>query len=724
MRSIRQCLVCAAAVLSAASCVLLAAGCSREAADSPDHAAAGAAARSARDATGNLARRVARLEQRIQRARDRRDILRLQRIYGYYVDIADWDDVLALLTDDATAEYGASGVYVGKDHIGAFLRAVNGGRDGLALGVLNEHVQLQPVIDIAPDGKTAKGRWRMLGLLGRYHKDARWQAGPYENEYRKVDGKWKISRIHWAETFTVPFSGGLTAGEEPASGRGVPPPDRPSTIDDAPWPAVTKLPYHFSDPASAAPTASNALAEGGDPTALRARADTLGRQLQELEDERQIEILQRTYGYYVDKNLWKQIADMFMANGTLEIGGRGVFVGRKRVLQYLQWLGDPVDGRLYDHTQMQGVVDVAPDGKSAKGRWRALVFGGNEGGVSVFGDCIYENEYRKEDGVWKFAKEHSYFIMYTNWGQGWQQKAWPNTRPEKTIPPDRPPTVVYDMYPGKLTAPFHYANPVTGAAPPERGPESGPVPPAAAAERDSGAAAERAGAKAAPARAAAKPAAAASASPRESRAALAAELDGLERRIGRLEDAAAVERLQNIYAYYLDDHDWDALADLFAEDGTLELAQRGVYVGPKHIRRSLDLLGSAGLHDGRIDRHFHYQYVTHVAPDGMSAKLRGREFMMSGVYGGEARVGGGVYENEFVKQGGVWRIAHLHLYATFLADYTKGWAHGALPIAGESADLPPDRGPSVVYRAFPAFNFLPPFHYDNPVTGRPPLPRN
>ena len=37
-----------------------------------------------------------------------------------------------------------------------------------------------------------------------------------------------------------------------------------------------------------------------------------------------------------------QIADLFTEDGTLEIGGRGVFVGRQRVLQYLQWLGEPV----------------------------------------------------------------------------------------------------------------------------------------------------------------------------------------------------------------------------------------------------------------------------------------------------------------------------------------------------------------------------------------------
>ena len=83
---------------------------------------------------------------------------------------------------------------------------------------------------------------------------------------------------------------------------------------------------------------------------MRARlpAGTPGERLAEarrlaglVRDEHQIEVLQRTYGYLVDKNLWTQIADLFTDDGTLEIGGRGVFVGKARVLQYLKFLGSP-----------------------------------------------------------------------------------------------------------------------------------------------------------------------------------------------------------------------------------------------------------------------------------------------------------------------------------------------------------------------------------------------
>jgi hypothetical protein len=72
---------------------------------------AGAPVSSAEPATAG------QLLQRAERALDLKEIERLQRSYGYYIDQSDWDNVVDLLTDDATAEYALSGVYVGKASI-------------------------------------------------------------------------------------------------------------------------------------------------------------------------------------------------------------------------------------------------------------------------------------------------------------------------------------------------------------------------------------------------------------------------------------------------------------------------------------------------------------------------------------------------------------------------------------------------------------------------------
>ncbi len=616
------------------------------------------------------------LAQRAQAALDLKDIERLQRSYGYYIDQSDWDNVVDLLTDDATAEYALSGVYVGKKSIRGLLYAIGYGQRGLRPQQLREHTQLQPVVTLSPDGRTARGRWRALVLLGQFNDYARWQAGPYENEYRKEDGKWKISRLHWYETYTVPFTGGWKGMMQATNvaDRNIPKPDRPSSFTYEPWPAVHMPPWDFTHPVREARTSASAVpdTDGVTGTVNPAQLARLQQLVTRLEDERDIEILQRTYGYYVDRNNWSEIAQLFAEDGTLEIGGRGIFVGRQRVQQYLEWLGSPVHGRLYDHTQMQPVVHVSPDGRSAKGRWRALVFGGDYGGASVFGDCIYENEYRKVNGKWMIAKLHAYFVMYTDLAQGWGVRAWPNTRPEKALPPDLPPTVVYDMYPGKITAPLHYENPVTGK--PVYAASSAAPPPATA------------------------------------------TLPQLATRLARLEDARAIEYLHNAFGYYFDRWQWNEVADLFAANGSIELAQRGVYAGKARVRQFLDLFGPAGLHQRELFDHLQYQPVVHVAADGLTAKARVREFGMEGRYQGDASISGGIYENDYVKEGSVWKIRSLHLYTTWVADLQLGWGVGPRAAPGASTTLPPDAPPTLRYSGYPIF-YQQPIHYPNPVTG-------
>lgn len=203
-------------------------------------------------------------------------------------------------------------------------------------------------------------------------------------------------------------------------------------------------------------------------------AGKLDQRILRIEDENALENLQRTYGFLVDKGLWHDVSDLFTDDGTLEIGGRGVFVGKSRIYQYLLFLGKegPQYGRLLDHMQLQPVVHVAPDGRTAQGRWRFLARGGEltftgasgtlASGTGILGMGTYENEYIKEDGVWKIRKLHAYFRMYTRDVDGWGKFAMPNTRPEEKLPPDRPPTIVYEQYPSTYIPPFHYLNPVTG----------------------------------------------------------------------------------------------------------------------------------------------------------------------------------------------------------------------------------------------------------------------
>ena len=190
--------------------------------------------------------------------------------------------------------------------------------------------------------------------------------------------------------------------------------------------------------------------------------------LQGVEDVERINKLTRAYGYYVDKNLWDQIVDLFADDCSIEIAQRGVYLGKKgadRLFRMVMGGGKIglAEGRLFNHFQLQGIVDVDPGGQTAKGRWRAFVQIAQFGKSAMWSEGIYENEYVKEAGIWKFRKMKFWATYYTPYEDGWAKNNLPNNGPNKEYPPDLPPTDKADVYPHlNVVPPFHYRNPVTG----------------------------------------------------------------------------------------------------------------------------------------------------------------------------------------------------------------------------------------------------------------------
>lgn len=216
-------------------------------------------------------------------------------------------------------------------------------------------------------------------------------------------------------------------------------------------------------------TALVALAKDTKPTLdeLEARFAAAETQVARAHDYEELENLKSAYGYYLDKSLWAEVAGLFADDGTLEIGGRGVFVGRDKVHQSLNTYGPQglAPGRLFNHIIVQPVITVAPDGLAAKMRSRAMVQTGIYGGAGTWGEGIYEDEFVKVDGVWKFKTLHFYMTFATDYTKGWAESAMANTKPDPKFPTDRPPTMVYDTYPTQpFIPPFHYPHPVTGQA--------------------------------------------------------------------------------------------------------------------------------------------------------------------------------------------------------------------------------------------------------------------
>jgi hypothetical protein len=192
----------------------------------------------------------------------------------------------------------------------------------------------------------------------------------------------------------------------------------------------------------------------------------LGRQ----QDVEAIRVLQYTYGYYMDKQLFKQVVDLFSEHPvSAEWGGSGVYLGRAGVIRRF---GNGLDvgpkyGVLREHLQLQGVIHVAPDRKTAKGRFHALILWAMDpkdptGQQWQMG--IYENEYVRENGVWKFSKLDYKQVLTTPYSDGWgKTQLYSGCGPGTADLP----TTWYHPYPENGVFPFHYPNPVTGADVPD-----------------------------------------------------------------------------------------------------------------------------------------------------------------------------------------------------------------------------------------------------------------
>jgi len=206
--------------------------------------------------------------------------------------------------------------------------------------------------------------------------------------------------------------------------------------------------------------------------ALETELKGLEHDVARLEDSKAIKRLQRAYGYYVDKKLSREIGALFAdAPGTTaELGGLGVYVGKARIAEFYGRVigGEGLKaGQLFNHMILQGVVHVADDGLSANGRWRALIQIGDYGKSATWAEGPYENEYVKENGVWKFSKVHWYQTFSAPYTPGWHKAPEPLNPPLADFPPDRPPSVVYQSYPAAFQVPYHYKNPVSGRCEPK-----------------------------------------------------------------------------------------------------------------------------------------------------------------------------------------------------------------------------------------------------------------
>ncbi|HUK02588.1 MAG TPA: nuclear transport factor 2 family protein [Steroidobacteraceae bacterium] len=228
------------------------------------------------------------------------------------------------------------------------------------------------------------------------------------------------------------------------------------------------------------------------PTSADERLEAMEKQMQQmaselgtLKDVNAIRRVQFAYGYYMDKQLYDEVADLFADDGEVHFGG-GIYRGKAGVRRlytgvfrqaFAAGANGPVYGLLLDHLQLQEIIDVAPDRRTARARSRCFMQAGSheskqdanpalprqwwEGG-------IYENTYAKaDDGIWRIRVLNYRVVYQGQYEDGWAHwKAAAAAGPRAVFPenpqgPDELETPL-EGWPGTAVVPFHYAHPVTG----------------------------------------------------------------------------------------------------------------------------------------------------------------------------------------------------------------------------------------------------------------------
>ena len=217
--------------------------------------------------------------------------------------------------------------------------------------------------------------------------------------------------------------------------------------------------------------------------------------------------------------------------------------------------------------------------------------------------------------------------------------------------------------------------------------------------------------------------------------ALTARLDKLEHELAIQQDIHQIRRIQYAYGYFIDKSQYNEVVDLFADDGDVWFLG-GVYKGKAGVRRlyierfqTMFTQGHNGPRYGWLLDHPQLQMIIDVAPDRNSAQVRGRSMMQAGLHDsaqGNPRAWweGGIYENDYVRVNGVWKLKALRYFPFWHGTFDEGWQKTKIdfiPMASvcfPTDPLGPDELITPAPRLWPATDTVP-YHYVHPVTCAP-----
>ncbi|GAB1316532.1 Nuclear transport factor 2 family protein [Madurella fahalii] len=548
----------------------------------------------------------------VRRVESVREIKDVTRTFCQLAQFGRWADMASLFAENGVVRVGNttsdSLVANGPSAIESWLRTDHGEMDGVRPGSLSTWLADQPVTSLAADGLTAKARWLVLRLLGDGGGGTRIQGGVFENEYTSVEGSWKISLLHYYPQFDGDYAEGW--GNTGTGSRTLP-----------------IIPYHYTPDSAGIPVLAPQTAD--EPPATKFSAEELSARIARLNEEDEVRNLQHTYGFYVDRRMWSDAADLFAQDAIITADGTR-FNGSVR--QALERMGPEglTRGILNDHNLFDTIVNVDANGREATTRGIELgMIGSTETRAATWEFNVFLNRFVKDPdtNLWKIHSLNTTHLVVANYSAGWGTGG---IRPHQTAP--SPPPFL----------------PISRSSLPTPNPTTTP-----------------------------------------SRAAPSTSLTELARRLSRSAAFDGAENISGAYGYFADDIRCQSFADLHHPLGHKESPGVGWYRTPERIAQAC--LARYSTYDPaplrpRVPFHWRPQPVALVSRDGRSVTYRARLLQWGtsnatrGGFPGVGGFNGAVYHDQMALEDRngtlLWKLWDLAIDEFYWqsVNWTAGWA--------------------------------------------------
>lgn len=298
------------------------------------------------------------LQYDLERVEALREIKDLRVALAQDIAAARWRSAAGRFSRSGMADWG-EGRQVPSSEVELALRTRFGAPAGQHSTSIHTPILLSPVVTLSPDGKRANGRWREITIIGTVGAEARWEGGIHEDEYVLIAGDWRIERLGYHPTFRGSYADGwrnVDAGQK-----------------------VVASHYDAVDLGVPAATVQDSSGSGERPEPM------ITSRISALSDGDAVRNLQHAYGYYVDRKMWDDVADLFDEPGSYSVEGQQPARGRAAIRRALEADGEQglKHGELKDHIQANVLVCVSADGTTAQARGLVLSMTGHNNGSAI-----------------------------------------------------------------------------------------------------------------------------------------------------------------------------------------------------------------------------------------------------------------------------------------------------------------------------------------------------